>query len=536
MLWREPEPPLVIGTEAGDVVSAWLYGENVVVDQTTKVVGVQMDQGQLRVQLGGSTGAPDCALPSSLKPPGGIIAAPIGQLPKPGTGTAGAVFVSGPIELRSYVCPDGDRARAVESWLSARARVMPTGIWRRQWEQGVLAPLVRTLGVPGGDLAACLIVFASAVAGLCVWWLGPGPWPGSPEPVHRAPPPAWFLVALGLVLCLAVGVAIHRTGLEPLDTDEVWARTGERAVLGDDHDAFIHPPLYRALQSTYERVALEEEQQAGVKLRVISLAATVLGLLMLAAWIALSTRSNQQRMGGLVALAGCGAMTGWQQTMVLARPYGLAAWWLLVMAAALFGPFISKVGPLANDARWRLAVAMMAAGLALWTDLVAGVIAASLLLAWVAAGPRRLRTGLLLGAGFSAWAIPIVPGAVAALTKTRCVEELGVCEGPRAGLGGGNPIEFVLGVSQHWTDSSFALLPIIVLVPWFILMTWRSVGWRRIVPWATVLLLTIALPAGLALRARNVAYLPWLLIVLTLAVAERPPLRASIRWALPSRR
>lgn len=273
----------------------------------------------------------------------------------------------------------------------------------------LLTPASRSTGLSPGVLVtlamSLLLVFA---LGLGVGRSEPGSAPqGAGEPragerVRRA------LRRLGLpfaVLAL-VGARVWATLRAPLESDEVRPLL-RPAFFADGHDAALHPPLARAFGKSWIALSGWDGEAAGAwRLRAGYLAlACAAGFFLLAVRHRTPRGGSKlpwERVGAAAALFGPTVVTA----SVLARPYAVVALLAAIVVFACARP--------ARSARPLQGVAFAAAGLAVWTDLLAGVILGALVVAWLARASWRRAGVAALGLGLAA---ALVPGVVDAALR-----------------------------------------------------------------------------------------------------------------------
>lgn len=401
--------------------------------------GISIERDHLRVRLTG--GEAGCSLPA-WSGPGGVLAigrgAPPEQTPAPRGEVARAGFY-----LSWWTCDDdGDAARATalleqlatryhdDIWgagvdvaapapATAAAAAIPEG-WRVSEpvpvaRLGVVGPAAAALGVSPSRLT--LLTFAVGLLTLlALTLLEPAPAPAPPEDDEppRGRGRVWRLVALaGLV---ALGLLLRAWALQTaaFDGDEVWARAARVPVFDDDHDAWVHPPLYRLLQFHWAAYWGARGEPSLALLRTPAAMASGLAALLIASFAA---RARADWFG-VAAVAGFALSPALATATVLARPYGLAT---LLCALALLAAF-------ARRPRWSIAVT--SAGALAWCDLVFGAVTAVAVAvaaaSWYARvgrhGRHDRRARALAGLAalsLALWWAPLVGGAARAVAEQR---------------------------------------------------------------------------------------------------------------------
>lgn len=327
-----------------------------------------------------------------------------------------------------------------------------------------------------------------------------------------------------LLIVVLAGVAARVVAaiLLPLDPDTTVYQVGPNTpTFCDDHDTWVHPPAFRAVQLAWLALVGGGLDSAPILFRGPSLTFAIAGF----AFFARSVREvggARAAAGALVPLALSPDVVG---DSVFARPYSLAA---LLFAVTLFG--WARGGATHR-------VMLVAAGLCAWVDVPYGVAAAVCCV--MAAHPSRLarlRTVLVL---LLFW-LPLLPGAVqATLEPVAAIHVHGPTDAviagqhPSSGLGRGS-------VLRLWFDlASFAVIGMVDLLPGVLIVLGTLGGLvrlralRRAYPVTPSVLLfatffALCLVAGTArsIRERNVAFL---VAAAALVLAE------GMRWLAASR-
>ncbi len=314
----------------------------------------------------------------------------------------------------------------------------------------------------------------------------------------------WLLGALGVAVVLRVALAATL----PLETDEVRPLTSGMALFSEDHDAWLHPPLARALGTAWVELVGWRAGGAPLLLRAPFVLASALAL----AFLSAAAHRHARGAGplGWFALGAVLVAPTFVSASVLARPYALT---ILLASVALFGL-----------ATRRFPLALAACGLAVWTDAIGGAMTALVVVASLArrAPPSRAALGILALALFSA---PLVPGiAIAASHPVLAAHwDAAVAAGqaPEAGMAAGGPLSFagrvaaftVAGVDVGWLG-----LPALALAGWTAVRARR----RAELSVALALALALALAIGLtrSVRPRNLVVLPLAFAALASAAAR----------------
>ncbi len=252
--------------------------------------------------------------------------------------------------------------------------------------QGITGPAAAALGLTPRALLL-LVVLAGAALAVSAQLNAPRTAADNPPLAARR----WLAAALLLAGACAVRFAAMR--YLAFDGDERSA--APLSVFEDDHDAWVHPPVFRLLQLRWT-LLVDGELRAwrGLSTTCSCIAAAV------AVW---STR----REGWLawLPIAALVLSPTLAEPQVLARPYGLA---MLLMTLVLWTLTTSE-GPIA----W--SVAVLSAGLTAWCDVSFGAVAGVLLIVraiqrrrhW----PRSTATRFALLTGLLVWFAPVAVGA-----------------------------------------------------------------------------------------------------------------------------
>lgn len=317
-------------------------------------------------------------------------------------------------------------------------------------------------------------------------------------------PHGWLLGALGAAVLLRVALA----AMLPLETDEVRPLTSGMALFSEDHDAWLHPPLARALGTAWVELVGWRAGGAPLLLRAPFVLASALAL----AFLAAAAQRLARGAGPLAwfALVACLVAPAFVGASVLARPYAVT---ILFASVALFGV-----------ATRRFPLALAACGLALWTDAIGGVITALVVVASLArhAPPSRAALAVVALALFAA---PLVPGiAIAAshpVLAAHWDDAVAAGQAPEAGMAAGGPLLLagrVFAFAVAGVDVAWLGLPAVAIAAWTAARARR----RAELSVALALALTLALAIGLArsVRPRNLVVLPLVFAVLASAAAR----------------
>lgn len=510
--------------------------------------GVSIRSGEIRVQLTGpAPTAPPCALPPWAHSPGALIITnrPGGVDEAFRTDQRGGHAARG--GLRLDWCVGGPAqavdhaARSLTEELAALDRRGVWGAWggaplrgrRRGQGPGLLAPLASWISLAPQTVSVLALTTALACTLALGLWLRsrrPGPvmtefaGPGSFR--H-----AW-IIALAV---LALGAWLRlRAAHAPLDGDELWSYPLPHPTYMDDHDAWVHPPAHRVLQQAWVRASRWHRGDPLASLRSVSVAAALLSLGVLGAG-AFARRRGPTALLVPLAVVPVALAAVVVEDVTLARPYALAALLVVVTAAALWWPDEE------DTASWPLA--LLAGGLAAWTDLLAGLAAAVVITVALVSSTMSRGSRVLVLLVLAAWMAPLAPGAwEAAHVQLHPMLREGSADGPDLrpdrGLGRGHAPQ-VAGEIASLTlfgqrGRPVALVALVALA--LAVCAWRSRGAPRTAPLslALVVLLVSLLSTRVALRTRNVLFLPHLAAAAMIAVLGRTaPRRAHQEGASP---
>ena len=171
---------------------------------------------------------------------------------------------------------------------------------------------------------------------------------------------AWILA--GLVACGAyvrVSAAIVRVE----DGDEGWGFPNLQGILGHDHDAMVHPPLFRGVQQLFVRAIDWAEGDPLWHVRLLPIALAILTL----AFIAFAVHNAGKTAWRTLPFAAFVFSAAISPEAVIARPYGLASLLVAVTIAVLWSRDWAVLP------RVRMLAGVIAAALAVWADYVAGL-------------------------------------------------------------------------------------------------------------------------------------------------------------------
>ncbi len=511
-----------------------------------------IEKDEIRVRLvgadeagsGASTGG-RCAGPDWVQAPGGLRLR-YGGARRDGDEARSGEATSGDLTMTWFLCGAEAETRDVEqaprALDRARASVDPTRIWMTVASPatatrtastppgaGLLTPVVAAIGIAPQWIAiltwttgfALAIALSRAIAHEAAGSLGAR---GEAARRRARARRTRSIVAAALVVG-GIALRVRLASSRALDGDEPWAFPTTHPVFSNDHDAWVHPPIFRALQGFIGAAAGWHPGDALLVLRAPSVVASCVALVLVAV--------AAHRAGAIVALLPL-AVVALSPVVagdgVLARPYGLAACFVATVAVALFTPSPSRRDGL------RLSLAVVAFGAAAWTDLLAGLVAALVLA--VALYQRRFRWRVTAAVALTAavWAVPLLFGALSALGHQVTPPPLQAGApapdlGPIHGLGHGQPLHV------FDTLASFTVVgaPIDSILAGFgalvCLLALLAIGRRaRLVGPAAAPLVAIGLLAVIgtqvALRPRNILFLPHLVAIvaaLVIGVAARRP-------------
>jgi hypothetical protein len=501
-----------------------------------RVQSIQIEGSQVRLPLQPDPAATaDCHLPAWAKPSGGLwlVHEPAEPVPErlDADGKSGVVRDASGLALGWALCEGAPRAReeamSLLGQIAARHHLDIWGVVARApmapRDQGLLSPVIPA-GRDGSFVLALALAVGLALTGAAALLPSRDP-ESAPSPdsaplqVHRGVILLLVgLVVLGAALRIAKGVSL------PLDGDERWALPSGRPVLDDDHDAWIHPPVFRALQAAWTHGIHWHPGDALWLLRAPSIAASVLTLALVAATLAAArTPVWAAAWLGFLALSPRVATAS-----VLARPYAISAALVAITAVGLWAePGSRRCRP---GLGWMVAVA--AAGLAAWTDLVAGLVAGALVATALVDSllhddhRSRVRRALV-ALTFVAWAAPLVPGALSAARhqvhpttqirrheggdpRDRAAEDGHPDLRPERGMGHGSTPGFV-NESMGFAATGGLPLGGLVGVSLAALLAWGA--WRRErstrgAALLVALVCLVAVSTRVGMRDRNLLFLP----------------------------
>ncbi|MEM7155579.1 MAG: hypothetical protein AAF799_22205 [Myxococcota bacterium] len=274
--------------------------------------------------------------------------------------------------------------------------------------QGILGPAAQALGSSPSAVMQWTFVLGALVSLVAFIVLGDASTPPAASsdadpPSSRRQPLITLLVLVAVVLA-AVALRGWLGSSAVLDSDEdVWGRASQLPVFADDHDAWVHPPLYRLLQHRWSAFAFDRAASSIAWLRGPSMVASMIA----AATVAALAWFRGSKPVGLLVLGLCVGSPVLAEAGVIARPYGLASMLFAVVLLALHG----------REDRPSWPSATLAAGLVLWCDLLYGA-AALLLVVLELVRRQRSRehrswpTMAWVAFALGLWSAPLLPGAL----------------------------------------------------------------------------------------------------------------------------
>lgn len=515
---------------------------------THRVGDVRIEQREIRVALESdraTTRGVGCGGPDWVRAPGALRIT-YGDARADRAGARSGERSAERVTLAWFLCEgeddaariaDDDARRAIASVASS---IDPSRVWQRASRGGALptyglvTPAARAL-----DLTPAVLVVIVWLIGLAVSLAAPRIAGGaaidalSPSAIDTDAKRA-KIVTLATIALVVLGVAlrVYFAAAAPQDGDEHWAFPSRHPILSGDHDAWVHPPLFRALADGFGHAIGWTIGDTMIALRAPSLVAAACALA-LAGVAAASSRSPWSLAPlGVVALSPAIAAES-----TLARPHGLAALFVTAVALALFVPDSPPATTSRSSNALRFAVALAALGAAMWTDLVAGLVALALVGVRLVSRDVPWRTRAVVAAVSLVWAIALVPGALVAIETQ--VEPTPIAPGARApdlgpeqGLGHGDPLAFIGSAATFGVlggDLGVPLLGLVALA-WLVLLALEARRGGRshaaVAPLVTLAVLAL-ISLRIGMRTRNFVFLPHL-VALATALAL-PALEARLR-------
>lgn len=382
---------------------------------------------------------------------------------------------------------------------------------------GILTPAVSLLGVRACSLTLGWLAFSLLVTGLAR--------PREPLPAPLIRPlgrPRAGLVLMGVFAITASLARIAVAASCELESDEFHPYAGHQALFDSSHDAWLHPPLFRAIQLYWLSLLPHGASTLLYRAPAVLFGASALfALLATLHSLGLPARAV---VGATAALA-FGPEIVYASS--IARPYSLG---LLLTAVVVDGK--TRGGSQIP--------AVAAAGLAMWVDIVYG--AALLLLLMVPLPGQRLSTRQLgHGALAALWALPLLPGALQAALHPvlphhgTAMDPVAIGQLAESGLGRGNAVRLaleLLAVTAIGTSEALLGAGFLAATLWLRRKRgWASAG--RSFAWRAFL---VAAPFALSigthrsLRARNVLFLAVLwAVVLAVSTVQRTGAKQASR-------
>lgn len=394
-------------------------------------------------------------------------------------------------------------------------------------QSGLLTPMVERTRIDHERLTIALLLLGTLLSGVVALGFGPRL---SIAAGSQSDAPRWrWSTALALALLLASVWLRVTTGIgRELDADESWGYPLGGSIFAENHDPWVHPPLFHLIQQPWIRSIGWQPGDSLLPLRApmigFGLLATSLVIVRVATWM------RTPRLG-LLALP-CALAPALAQTLVLARPYALAAA-LVVMCALTLWP-VSPARESAWTARARWWLALVCAGLAAWTDVIAGIAAVVLVLARLGSSPRGAWSAkLAVLVVLALWMAPLIPGALMASThhidpdvSQATLDALGYERPgdvrPDADLTTRLPAFCVFGLRlRTWPVGMLGVALLAALA----VVGWRDPRHRfaAMLPLLMLLLWLLVASQLVHLRPRNVAFAPAVGAVLAALVLTRRP-------------
>ncbi len=376
-----------------------------------QVAGYSIEKSEIRVQLSdGSSDATPCSLANWVKPPGALVITRGTEAVVVDRGRGSAQVAQ--TRVSSQPC---DRATALlgSDGATELARELEHNYAGDIWTQvapppppmvdvvggmadGIpgVSPKLLSIGTMGGAFVLALAI------GAIVAFRQRSTLPSATPAVHAWI--GWLILAGGLIARVVVAA------VSSLDTDESCAvpPEGPLRMFTTEHDALVHPPLPRAVYHTWSDWIGWGDQSAEWLLRVPSLLAACAALALVTT-IVVRAGKTQWRWLPLAVLSFEPQLV---RDSVLARPYSLACLFVVCTLYCVWPqPSSSRIQ---NGIRWGLAV--FAASLAAWADVLAGAAAlGGIVIACLQSRPQVHRFAALAAAGVGLYAL--APGILDAV-------------------------------------------------------------------------------------------------------------------------
>lgn len=551
---RPAGPPPVIPPGRENVVMAFLGP--VVKNGFTglAISNISLEKSEIRLQLAAKAdssapAAPSCVLPTWAKAPGLVVIVP-DRAPAPecaNATTCGIAQEKDLILVWATCAPAGTDGKAAAEWVSALAQRDHSGIWEmpddavdkpQAQQAGLLTPLVSATGRDKWFVARMLLLISLAgtvIAGLVLRLSGGD---STSKPLAISLKNGWKLRwgILGALVLLGSGLRVQAAAMLPRDHDEILNGVYTQKILCEDHDSWVHPPLYRAINKAWVDTTRLDENDALWKHRVPSLVFSILALCLLA--IALGMAKLPPHAGlplALVALSPTAI-----HDSILARPYGLA----------MFGATLVLVATSARDLEQEQGddwlswfVALVALGMTIWTDLVTSLLVSSFVLArWMDARNFSRQTMFVgravIAASIAIWAFPFALGLPGSVQASKSLEQWPFRDSSFASAFGqvARLVWEMVGAygfadQPGWVASlfAFAVLGLVAVAAMRWTRTATALGFALM--WAML----AAASHFMAMRTRNALFLPVACAFVSSFTVARMPLetiRAMVhRWA-----
>lgn len=394
----------------------------------------------------------------------------------------------------------------------ARAHEASDDAWSGQW--GIMTPaLVWARKITG--LRPAPFVLAWWVVALLLTVLATRFSHVGDAPVKERSTGRFVIAGLALV-AVAVAVRVFYAIEAPPETDEYRVYTAHAVVFDGDHDAWLHPPLFRAVQ-------LQWVQWTGTEsMFLFRTPAFILSAIACALFVVALLRRSSAWTTVAAALPFSLGL-GLTHATALARPYALATCLFVLLVGLLFTGKRNAV---------RTGAVVVACGLLFWVNTLFGVAGAITLvaaLAWDDGQRGRGWSRIVVVGAVLFWALPTLPGAAQATLSPTLPGQTSqsVARGQQAdnGMGRGSLIRLTAATASltaFGADSERGALGLLALLIIAGLVT-LAVADRAARMWAVALIgcFGLAIIAGSvrSVRPRNVLFLvPLFCVVATIAL------------------
>lgn len=508
------------------------------------VTNISLEKSEIRLQLGPKADSPtqaiaECALPEWARAPGMLVIVP-DRVPAPQcpvNTTCGLVREKDLVLVWAACTLDNAGPTSAAEWTSALAQRDHGGIWEmprdtanedKAHQAGLLTPIVSATGRDKGLVARMLLLASmvtTGIAGLVLRWRM-GRSTSRPTARNGSHNGKLRWGTLGALVVVGIGLRVHAAATLPRDYDEMFNGVYTQKILCEDHDSWVHPPLYRAVNKAWFDTARLTEDDAMWKHRVPSVVFSVVALCLLA--LALGMAKLPAYAAVPFALAAMSPVA--VKDSILARPYGLA------MFGATLGLMAISSRDLAEeegDDWFSWFVALVALGLTIWTDLVTSLLVGSFVLArWLdrrSFSKRSMVWGrTVIAVSIAVWAIPFALGLPGSIQASKSLDEWPF-RAASSSLSAFQQVARLVWemVGMYGFADQPGLVPSLFVFAVIVLVAVVAIRWTHTATAVGLVVMFTTLTAVssyVAMRTRNAIFLPVAIAFVTSLVVGRAPM------------